>query len=214
MAEGVTVDDLARGLQLGDDRLYTGPLGEEDVHIPDLVEDLAQSFRLGSQIDLRLWYEHRVDVPRAAVETDVGQPLLLLHPLTVLPRGGSRQPTAVASHNLVDEKHPASTVVLGDHVLCEPCAHLGRGVGTERLPDRNDVVVDCLRKTDHGEWVLVLGKVGSQIGGSGVRVVTADGVEDVNPVGDQSVCRHLQGIRPLFDKAPLHEVLDVRQLHA
>ena len=47
-------------------------------------------------------------------------------------------------------------VVLGDDVRGEPRALLGRGPGAERLPDRDDVVVDGLGQPDHGQVVVVV----------------------------------------------------------
>src|SRR5690606_29881545 len=63
MAEGVTLDLLALGLELGDDLRHTGTLGEEDVDVPQLVHDAPQALGLALQVDLHLGQEDGVDVP-------------------------------------------------------------------------------------------------------------------------------------------------------
>ena len=67
----------------------------------------------------------------------------------------------------------------------------------EALADRDDVVVDGLRQPDDGQVVVVLLQVGREVGGGGVGVVAADGVQDVHAVGRQLVGGHLQRVLAL-----------------
>ena len=134
-------------------------------------------------------------------QPDLRQPLHALDPFVVLAGGGGREPAAVAAHHFVDDQDPGARVVLGHDVLREPGTHLGSGVGAERLPDRDDVVVDRLRQADDGEAVVVVGEVGRKVGGGGVGVVAADGVEHVDTVGDEPVSGDLQRIVALLQRA-------------
>jgi hypothetical protein len=93
--------------------------------------------------------------------------------------------------------------VLGDDVLREDRRLLGRGPGAQGLPDRDDVVVDGLGQADHGELVVVLVQVGREVGGGGVGVVAADGVQDVDAVGGELLGRDLQRVLALLDQAAL-----------
>ena len=107
-------------------------------------------------------------------------------------RGG--EPAAVAAHDLVDDQHARVGVVLGDDVAAKQRALLGGGPGAERLPDRDDVVVDRLGQADDGELVVVLGQIGGEVGGRGVGVVAADGVEDVDAVVGELVGGDVQRV--------------------
>ena len=103
--------------------------------------------------------------------------------------------------------------MLADDVLGESGTLLGGRPGTERLADGHHVVVDGLGQSDHGQGVVVPGQERRQIGCGGVGVVTADGVQDGDPVGGEPVGGGLQRVNALGDQAPLHQIGRIGQLH-
>ena len=214
VAEGVAGDLFTVCLHLGDDGVETGALREEDGHVADLVHDLVEALGLLGDVDDALGNVDAVDVPGLLREADLRQPLLVLDPLAVLLRRGGGQPSAVAAHDLVHDQHARTRVVLRHDVLGEDRALLGRGPGAERLTDRDHVIVDRLGKADDGQPVVVLGKVGGQVGGGRVGVVATDGVQDVDAVLDEAVGRDLERVVALGHQAALDEVLCVGQLDA
>ena len=100
----------------------------------------------------------------------------------------------------------------GHDVLEELRTLLGGGPRAERLTDREDVVVDRLGQADHAHRVALLLKEGGEVGGGRVRVVAADGVQNLHLVLDQLVRRDALRVLPLLDEATLDAVLDVREL--
>ena len=90
---------------------------------------------------------------------------------------------------------------------CSAAVHAPEG-----LPDRDDVVVDGLGQPDDGQLVVVAGQVGREVGGRGVGVVAADGVQHVDAVGGQLVGRDLERVLALGDQPALDEVRRVGQL--
>ena len=114
----------------------------------------------------------------------------------------------------MDDEHAGSGVVLTDDVLGEAGTLLSSGPGAQRLTDRDDVVVDGLGQTDDGEAVVVLCQVRGEVSGGGVGVVATDGVQDVDPVGDQTVSSNLEGIVALGDQTTLDEVGGIGELDA
>ena len=155
-----------------------------------------------------------MDVPALLGQADGGHPLLGLEPLVVAPRAGGGQPPAVPAHDLVDNEHAGVGAVLADDVLGVLRDLLGGGPRAQGLADRHHVVVDGLGQAHDRQVVVVLLQVGGQVGGRGVRVVAADGVQDVDAVLAQLLGGLLQGVLVLGDEASLDEVLLVRQLDA
>ena len=190
MAEGVALHGRARRLEVGDDVVDPGALGQEDVDAADFVHHRAQSLGLGREVDAELRDVHRVDRPAARVQADAGQPLLTRVPVHVVTRGCRGEPPTGAAHHLVHDQHAWVGAVLGEHVLGEARRLVRRRQGAEALPDRDDVVVDGLGETDDGELGALRAQVRRQVGRRGVGVVTADGVEDVHAVVLQARCRH------------------------
>ena len=82
------------------------------------------------------------------------------------------------------------------------------------LRDRHDVVVDGLRKSDHGQSVIVCRKECCEVCSGGIRIVAADGVQDVDAVLHELLRCHSLRVLALVDEAALHAVLDVRELDA
>ena len=114
----------------------------------------------------------------------------------------------------MDDEHARVGVVLGDDVGEVARALLGGGPGAEALADRIDVVVDGLGQADDGEVVVVSLEEGGEIGGGGVGVVAADGVEHVHAVLDELVGGDFLRVLAFLDEAALDAVLDVGELHA
>src|SRR5690606_23073613 len=138
---------------------------------------------------------------------DARQPLLVGVPGEVVAGRRGGEPATGPPHHLVHDQHPRGGSVLGQHVAGEEGGLLGGAQGTQRLPDRDHVVVDRLGQPHHGEADLLLGEVGSEVGGGGVGVVAADGVQDVDTVGDQTVGRDLEGGLVGADQSALAAVL-------
>ncbi len=134
--------------------------------------------------------------------------------LPVFGRRGRREPAAVAAHDLVDDEHARVRVVLGHHVGKEMRALLGCRPRAETLADGDDVVVNRLGQADDGEIVIVRLEEFREVGGGGVRVVAADGVQHVHAVLDQLVGGHLLRVLAFLDEAALHAILHVGELHA
>ena len=101
----------------------------------------------------------------------------------------------------------------GHDILEELRTLLGGGPRAERLTDREDVVVDRLRQADHAHRVALLLKEGGEVGGRRVRVVAADGVQNLHLVLDQLVRRDALRVLPILDEAALDAILHVGQLH-
>ena len=80
------------------------------------------------------------------------------------------------------------------------------------MTNRHDVVIDGLRQANDGEAVVILSQIGGQIGGGGIGVVTTDGVQNVNPVGNQSIGGNLERVVAFGDQTTLYEVGGVGQL--
>ena len=150
-----------------------------------------------------------MDVERGTAEPDGGQPFGAVEQLAVFQRGGGGEPAAVASHDFVDDQHARVGVVFGDDVLEVASALFGGGPGAQRLLDRVHVVVDGLGQTDDREPVVVCGQKGGEIGGGGVGVVPADGMEHVDAILDQLVGGDFLRVLAFLDQAALHAVLDV-----
>ncbi len=186
VAEGVALDLLAGGLHLRDDLGDAGALGQEDVDVALLVHDGLEALGLGGEVELHLGQEDGVDVPALLGQAEGGRPLLGLEQVVVAAGGLGGEVAAVAAHALVDDEHAGVGAVLADDVQGEAGALVGRGPGAQGLADRDDVVVDGLGQADDGELVVVLVEVGGQVGGGGVGVVAADGVQDVDAVGLRS----------------------------
>jgi hypothetical protein len=110
------------------------------------------------------------------------------------------------------DQHPRVRSVLGEHVLSEPGGVGGGGDRAQALLDRHHVVVDGLRQPDHCEVEVVLGQVLCQVGGRGVGVVTADGVQDVHVVGAQLLGGGGKRSLALLDQSPLEAVGVVGEL--
>ena len=102
----------------------------------------------------------------------------------------------------------------GHDVLEELRTLLGGGPRAERLTDREDVVVDRLGQADHAHRVALLLQEGGEVGGGRVRVVAADGVQNLHLVLDQLVRRDALRVLPVLDEAALDAILHVGQLHA
>ncbi len=157
-------------------------LAEEDVDGIFLVHRLGEPGDLGFEVDVHLRHPHRIDIPAVLAEEELGTEIPRIQALAVSRGGGAGKPAAVAPHHLMDDEVAAAGRVLIGDVLEEDRALFGGGPGTEGLADREDVVVDRLRQSDHRELVAVLVQVGRKIGGGGVGVVAADRVEDVDLV--------------------------------
>jgi len=102
-----------------------------------------------------------------------------------------------------------------DDVGEETRALLGGGDGPRLWRMGNDVVCRIrLGQADDVELVVVLLEMGGEVGGRGVRIVAADGVEDVDAVLRELLGRDVEGELALLDEAALHGVLDVGELDA
>ena len=110
------------------------------------------------------------------------------------------------------DQHPRAGGVLGDDVLGEDRALLGRRPRPQGLPDRHHVVVDRLRHAHDLEFIPIFMQVCREVGCRRIGVVAADRVEDVDTVLGELLGRHVQGALALLDQPALDAVLDVGQL--
>ena len=214
VTKGVARDFLALGLHLGDDGLHAGAFADEDVHVVDAVHDPLEAGGFGGEVDGHLGDEHGVHLEVGAGETEAGNEFLAVEEFAVVGGGGGGEPATVAAHDLVDDEHARVGVVLGDDVAEVARALFGGGPGAEGLADRIHVVVDRLGETDDGERIVVLREEGGEVGGGGVGVVAADGVENVDAVLDELVGGGFLRVLALLDEAALHAVFDVGEFDA
>ena len=80
---------------------WEGDLGNEDVDTSDVVHDLLEALSLRLDVDSKLRNIDCVDVTLPSVKADAGDKGSRKELILVLPCCGSRQPAAVAAHNLV-----------------------------------------------------------------------------------------------------------------
>ena len=214
MPEGVAGHFLALGLEFGDNGLHTRAFGNEEVYGIDLVHHGAQARGLGGEVHRHFRDKDAVNVEAGAIQTEGRQPFTMVeHPAVGLRRGGG-EPPAVAPHHLVDDEHAGIGIILGDHVPKITGPLFGGRPGTQGLPDRIDIVIDRLGQPYYRETIIVLGQERGQIRGRSVGVVPPDGMQHVDPVLDELVCRDLLRILAFFDQAALEAILEVGQLHA
>ena len=155
-----------------------------------------------------------MDVPAFLRQADGGNPFLGLQPVVVLKRTSSGQPTAVTTHDFMDDQHTGVGAVLTDDVLCILGDLFSGGPCTQGLADRHNVVVDRLGQADDRQVVVMLFEVGSKICSRGVGVVATDGVQNVNAILTELLSSLFKRIFAFGDKATLDEVLRVGQLDA
>ena len=115
-------------------------------------------------------------------------------------------------HDLVDDEHPRVGGVLADDVAGEDRSLLRRRPCPEALPDRDDVVVDGLGQAHDAHLVPLVGEVPGEVGRRRARVVSPDGVEDVDTVRGELLRRDAKGVRPLRHEAAPLAVRGIGQL--
>jgi hypothetical protein len=214
VAERVAVHRGAASGHLGDDAVEAGALADEDVHVALLLHDGLESLGLGLDVEGHLGQVDRVDGVAALGDAEARDPGLGGEALLVFLRRGGGEPAAIAAHDLVHDEHARAGTELGDDVGKELRALLGGSDGAEALANRDDIVVDRLRQADNLERVVVLLEIGGEIGGRGVGVVTADGVEDVDTVLFELAGGDIERGLAFLDQAALEGVLDVGELDA
>jgi len=205
---------FAGGFHFLDDGFNAGAFGDEDVHVVDLVHHLLQAGGFGGKIDFHFRHEHRMDILAILREADLGEEIQFRQTFTINLGGVGGQPAAVAAHHFVDDQHARVGAVLGDHVFKIFSALFGGRPGAKALADREDVVVDGFRQTDHDQAVVIFGEEGREVGRGGIGVVAADGVKYVDAVLDELVGRDFQRVLSRLNEAALFTVLDVGQLDA
>ena len=214
VAERIARHFLSLGLHFGHDGFDAGAFGNENVDAVDFVHDRAQTFGFGGEVDFHLRDEHAMDLKRVAVKADGGQPFGAVEQLAVFQCGGGGEPAATAAHHFMDDQHARVGVVFGDDVPEVACALFGSRPGAQRLLDREHIVVDGFGQADNGQAVVVFRQKGGKIGGGGIGVVAADGMENIDAIFDQLVGSDFLRILAFLDQAALHAVLDVGEFDA
>ncbi len=199
---------------LSHDVSHTRALGKEDVYRVVLVELLAQASRFRFEVDAQLRHVNRMHVMTLAREADLRHPVAALLALMVFVCGVRCEPTTVAAHHFVHDKHAWAGIVLRHHVFEIVSPVLSRGVRAERLLDRVNVIVDRLRQADHAQSVVVLGQVSREIRSSRVGVVATDSVQHVHAVLHELVRSHLLWIFAFLHQTALHAILYIGELYA
>ena len=128
--------------------------------------------------------------------------------------GLCRQVATVTSHALMNNEHAGVRAVFADHIKCETCTLVRRGPCAQRLTDRNNVIIDGLRKANHGEFVVVLVQVSCKICCGRICVVTADGVQNINAILAQLLGSKCKRVDAFFNQASVDKVLCIGQLDA
>ena len=213
MAERVARHFFALGFHFLDDGVNARSFGDEDVHAIVEIHNGVEAFRFLRDIDFDFGNVNAVNIVFFRVNADFGNEFVRVEAAAVFARGRGGEPAAVAPHDFVHDEHARVRGVFRNDVFEENRALFSRRPSAERLADRVNVVVDRFRQADDGEVVVVLFEECREVGSRRVRVVSADGVEDLNAVFNELVCSHFLRVFAFFDEAALHAVLDVGQLN-
>ena len=103
--------------------------------------------------------------------------------------------------------------MLGNYVAKKSRALFGGGPSAEGLANGEDIVIDGLGQTNHGESVIVLGQVGGEIGCGGIGIIATDGVQHVDAVFDELVGCDFLRILAFGDETPFYAVCDVGEFY-
>ena len=82
------------------------------------------------------------------------------------------------------------------------------------MADGEHIVIDGFRQANNGQAVIVFRQECGKVGGSGVGVVAADGVQDVHAVFNQLVGGDFLRVFAFFNQTALDAVFDVGELNA
>ena len=155
-----------------------------------------------------------MDIPTLTGQAQGRRPVLGVEQLVVAASGLCRQVATVTSHALMNNEHAGVRAVFADHIKCETCTLVRRGPCAQRLTDRNNVIIDGLRKANHGEFVVVLVQVSCKICCGRICVVTADGVQNINAILAQLLGSKCKRVDAFFNQASVDKVLCIGQLDA
>lgn len=113
----------------------------------------------------------------------------------------------------MQDKHARVSRSLTDDVGEEDGTLAGGSVGAKGLTDGVDVIVNGLGHTNDDDLASVLFQnVLGEFGSLGVGIITTDGVQDVNLVGNQTLSGDFKGSLVVLDEATLFAVGFVGQL--
>eukprot|EP00760_Papus_ankaliazontas_P033705 PhM_4_TR6666/c0_g1_i1/m.28492 len=229
MPEGIDGDFLALGAQFLSNCLSTSALCDENVDAVELIHDFHQPATLNVKINLELGDVHRmhiegtVVVPQAArrgrhtnaADSAVWRGKVFLEQVRAIRiRRCGCEPAAVTTHHFVDSDHSVTRAVVRDDVPEELGTLRSGGECSETLHNRDNIVVNCLRETDHRELVVVLLQVRRKVCRSRVGVIATDCVQHVDPIFDKTLSGNATWVLTLFDKTTTDAIFDVRKLHA
>ena len=213
MTKGVTGDLLARLLELRHNVLHARTLAHEDIDAALFIHHLLEASTLALNVDGELRDPDGMDVTRLGSGGEGRHKGLLLEGLAIVLGSGGSQVSAIASHDLMENQHAWVGGTFRHHILKEDGTLLSGRVGTKSLVDGEDVIVDGFGHADDGDLsAVLLEEVLGQLGGLGVGVVAANGVDDVHSVLDELLRRNLEGRFALFAQTALDAISDVCEL--
>ena len=213
MAKGIAGDLLPVLLHLGNNVLDAGSLGKEDVDAALLVHDLLETGTLALNVDGKLRDPNGMDIAGLGTGGEGRHKGLLLQSLAVVLGGGGGQVTTVTSHDLMEDQHAGIGGTLRHNILKEEGTLLSGRVGAKGLVDGKDVVVDGLGHADDDDRAAVLlEQILGQLGGLGVGVVTADGVDDIDLILEELLGGNLKGRLALLAQTALDAIGHVGEL--
>ena len=119
----------------------------------------------------------------------------------------------MTAHHLVNNEMPPTGRVFVGNVFKENRALFSCRPGPQGLHDRKDIVIYRLGQSHHGQLVAVIVQISGQISGSGIGVVTANGMKDVDAILLKLLRRHLERFLAGLHQTALLTVLHVGKFH-
>jgi hypothetical protein len=216
MTESVTGDLLAARLHVSDNFLNTSSLSEKDIDTAVFVHDLLETGTFSHKVQFDLRDPDGVDVTgRLARGKGAIGKLLLRQRLAVVVSSFGSQESRITSHALVKDQHAWVGGGFIDHIGEEKGALLGSSIGTKSLVNGVDIVINGLGHTnDSNLSSVLLQNVLGKSGSLNVGVVSSNGVEDTDLVGDQSQGGDFQRSLVLLAVSTLDAIGSVGQLES
>lgn len=186
VTESVTGDLLAARLHVSDNFLDTSSLSEKDIDTAVFVHDLLETGPFSDKVQFDLRDPDGVDVTGrpARGEGTIGK-LLLRQRLAVVESSLGSQVSRITSHALVKDQHAWVGGGFADDIGEENGALLGSSVGTKSLVNGVNIVINGLGHTnDSNLSSVLLQNVLGKSGSLDVGVISSNGVEYINLVGD------------------------------
>mmetsp|Transcript_24869 Transcript_24869/g.48594 ORF Transcript_24869/g.48594 Transcript_24869/m.48594 type:complete len:315 (-) Transcript_24869:41-985(-) len=213
MAESVPGELLSCFFLLLDDQVRGRSFANEHVHVANLIHDRAEASAFALETDGHLGDVHGVHVAFERGDTHLVEHVGLLQALAVNLRGGHGEPSAMATHNLVDNEHARVGSGFVNDRLEEHGTLFSGGISTQRLQNWVDIVIHGLGESENLQSDATLLQVEGQPCSCRVGIISTDGVKDGDAVLHKPVASDVLRNLAFLHKLSLHAILDVLELH-